>query len=143
MKQLRRLDAVPKDPYRRALKSPLRSVSNFVEEFRALEREHPDLIVTEDHSPLIGQVQQVAKVFNRMDDKAFMDRLVAHALAGTRFLGTSDDEVLEKGLAVNAPNFWWYFMYLFGYSAWLTFFPAIVLLSISLFCGYKLYAHER
>jgi len=78
-----------------------------------------------------------------LHDKEFVDQLVTQALAGKRFLGTSDNEVLEKGLAVNAPNFWWYFMYLFGFSAWLIFFPVIVLLSISMFCGYKLYINQE
>ncbi len=107
------------------------------------EEAHDMLVYSPAHSPLIGQVQQVVKVFNRLQDKEFMDRLVDHARAGKKFLGTSDAEVLEKGLAVNAPNFWWYFMYLFGYSAALTFFPAIVLLFLGLICGYKLYAHEK
>lgn len=107
------------------------------------EQAHDLLLYSPAHSPLIGQVKQVAKVFVRLNDEEFVDQLVAQALAGKRFLGTTDEEVLEKGLAVNAPNFWWYFMYLFGYSAYFTFIPAIVLLSISLFCGYKLYTNEK
>lgn len=107
------------------------------------EKAHDMLLYSPAHSPLIGQVKQVAKVFKRLHDKEFVDQLVTQALAGKRFLGTSDNEVLEKGLAVNAPNFWWYFMYLFGFSAWLIFFPVIVLLSISMFCGYKLYINQE
>jgi hypothetical protein len=103
------------------------------------DQAHDMLLYSPAHSPLIGQVQQVAKVFVRLNDKEFVDRLVTQALAGKRFLGTSDAEVLEKGLAVNAPNFWWVFMYLFGYPAYFTFVPAIGLLSTSLFCGFKLY----
>jgi len=106
------------------------------------ERAHDMLLYSPAYSPLIGQVKQVVKVFKRLHDKEFVDRLVTQALAGKRFLGTSDAEVLENGLAVNAPNFWWVFMYLFGYSAWVTFFPAIVLLSISLFCGYNLVVQQ-
>jgi hypothetical protein len=107
------------------------------------EQAHDMLLYSPTHSPLIGQGKQVVKVFSQLNDKEFMDQLVAHALAGTRFLGTSDEDVLEKGLAVNAPNFWWYFMYLFGFSVWLTFFPAIVLLAIGLFCSYKLYLAQE
>ncbi len=107
------------------------------------DQAHDMLLYSPAHSPLIGQVQQVAKVFARLNDKAFMDRLVTQAQAGKKFLGTSDAEVLEKGLAVNAPNFWWVFMILFGYPAYLTFVPAIVLLSTSLFCGYKLYKTQE
>lgn len=54
MKQLRRLDAVPKDPYQRALKSPLRDVSISAEAFHALKREHPGRIVAEGDSLLIS-----------------------------------------------------------------------------------------
>jgi hypothetical protein len=38
----------------------------------------------------------------------------------------------------NAPNFWWYFMHRFGYSAETIFPPALVLLSRGLFLGVKL-----
>jgi dolichyl-phosphate-mannose-protein mannosyltransferase len=107
------------------------------------DRAHELLLYSPAHSPLIGQVRQVGKVFAQLGDKEFVDRLVTQALAGTRFLGASDAEVLEKGLAVNAPNFWWVFMILFGYSFWFTYFPAIVLLSISLFCGYKLFQTQE
>lgn len=107
------------------------------------EQAHDMLLYSPAHSPLIGQLKQVVKVFNQLQDKEFMAQLVDHALAGKKFLGTSDIEVLEKGLAVNAPNFWWYFMSLFGYSAGLTFFPAIVLLALSLLCGYKLFKTQE
>ena len=55
MKQLRRLNAVPKDPYRRALKSSLRFMSISEEAFHALERERPSRIIIEGDSILIGQ----------------------------------------------------------------------------------------
>ena len=103
------------------------------------DRAHDMLLYSPAHSPLVGQVGQVVKVVARLNDETFVDRLVTEAKAGTRFLGSSDAEVLEKGLAVNAPNFWWVFMYLFGYPAYLTFLPALMLLSTSLFCGYKLF----
>jgi len=103
------------------------------------DRAHDMLLYSPAHSPLIGQVKEVAAVFNRLGDREFLDRLVAHAQAKTKFLGQSDREVLEKGLAINVPNFWWVFMRLFGYPVTLTFLPAIVLLSLVLFCGYKVY----
>lgn len=103
------------------------------------DQAHDMLLYSPAHSPIIGQVQEVAKVFSRLDDKEFIEQLVTQALAGKRFLGTSDAEVLEKGLAVNAPNFWWVFMHLFGYPVYLTFIPAFLLVSSGFFCGYKLY----
>jgi hypothetical protein len=42
------------------------------------------------------------------------------------------------GNMTNAPNFWWYFMHRFGYSAEIIFSPALVLLSRGLFFGVKL-----
>jgi len=107
------------------------------------DRAHDMLLYSPAHSPLIGQIKQVGQVFARLSDKEFVDGLVTQALAGKRFLGTSDEEVLEKGLAINAPNFWWVFMFLLGYPAWFTFFPAMGLLSLSLFCGYKLFKTQE
>ena len=74
MKQLRRLNAVPKDPYRRALKSPLRSVSISEETFRALEQKHPDRIIIEGDSLLIGQVHHgvVSLEYGFRDSDAFV-----------------------------------------------------------------------
>ncbi|GJL77218.1 MAG: hypothetical protein NPINA01_02070 [Nitrospinaceae bacterium] len=107
------------------------------------DKAHDMLLYSPAHSPLIGQVKQVGKVFARFQDKEFVGQLVSEARSGRKFIGSSDKAVLEKGLAVNAPNFWWVFMYLFGYSALFTFLPAIGLLSVSLFCGYKLYASQK
>ncbi|MCH8950461.1 MAG: GNAT family N-acetyltransferase [Chloroflexi bacterium] len=74
MKQLRRLDAVPKDPYRRALKSSLRFISISEEAFRALERERPSRIIIEGDSILIGQAHPgvVSLEYGFRDSDAFV-----------------------------------------------------------------------
>ena len=59
MKQLKRLGTAPtQDPFRMAQRSPLRSVTLSEEQFRALEREHPDHIVVEGATALIAQPRQ-------------------------------------------------------------------------------------
>lgn len=56
MKQLKRLDAVPQDPYQRARRSLLRHFEMAEDAFRRLERERPDRIVTEGDAMLAASL---------------------------------------------------------------------------------------
>jgi ribosomal protein S18 acetylase RimI-like enzyme len=58
MKQLRRLDVMPKDPYKRALKQPLRHVALSPEAFKDLQSMHADHVLIEDDGILIAQPYQ-------------------------------------------------------------------------------------
>ncbi len=95
------------------------------------------------HSPLIGQWRQLAEVLRGMGDSATMQKRTEMALQGTRFAGRNVGEALQWGLAVNAPNFWWYYLKRFGYPMVLFAGPPIVLLCLTLFCGYKLGKHLK
>ena len=97
MKQLRRLDPVPKDPYRRMLKSPLRSVSISEEAFRTLEREYPGRIIIEGDSILIGQAYPgvVGLKYGFRDSDAFVQHFPAML---QRLLPAIDAESAPMGL---------------------------------------------
>ena len=60
MKQLKRLDATPSDPYRRARQSRLRHVALSEEAFAELQKSQPDHVVIEDDSLLVAQPYQGA-----------------------------------------------------------------------------------
>ncbi len=107
-----------------------------------VEAEHL-LLYSPLHSPAIQQIRQVAVVLSGLTDEAAMRERVALAQAGKRFLGGDNREVLEKGLAVNAPNFWWYYMYRFGYPAHVTFVPAALLLLSAWLCGVTMFRTHR
>ncbi len=64
--------------------------------------------------------------------------MVSLAKKKEKFLGEDIKVVLDNGLAVNVPNFWWYYMYLFGYSFYLWLLPPILLACIAVFSGYKI-----
>jgi hypothetical protein len=100
---------------------------------------HEQILYTPKYSQLIGQPRQIAKVFENLDDDLQMALMVSLAKKGERFLGTDIDVVLENGLAVNAPNFWWYYMYLFGYPFYFWLLPPISLVGVIAFSGYRLY----
>ena len=97
MKQLRRLDAVPKDPYRRMLKSPLRFISCSEEAFRALERERPGLIIIEGDSILIGRAHPgvVSLEYGFRDSDAFVTHFPGML---QRLLPALDTESAPMGL---------------------------------------------
>ena len=60
MKQLKRLDTTPRDPYQRALKSRLRHIALTEETFTELKKSQPDHVVLEDGALLIAQPFQGA-----------------------------------------------------------------------------------
>ncbi len=97
MKQLRRLDAVPKDPYRRMLKSPLRSCSISEEAFRTLERDHPGRIIIDGDSILIGETYPgvVGLKYGFRDSGAFVQRFPTML---QRLLPAIDAESAPMGL---------------------------------------------
>ena len=88
---------------------------------------------------MIGHVKQVSKVFESLDDDFQMAQMVSLAKKGERFLGADISVVLENGLAVNAPNFWWYYMYLFGYPLYFWLLPPVSLVAVVAVSGFKLY----
>ena len=97
------------------------------------------ILFSPEYSQLIGQFKQVAKVFESLDDDFQMAQMVSLAKKGEPFLGADISVVLENGLAVNAPNFWWYYMYLFGYPFYFWLLPPVSLVAAIAVSGYKLY----
>jgi hypothetical protein len=100
---------------------------------------HDQILFSPKDSQLIGQVKQVAVVLDNLDDKIQMAQMVSMAKKGERFLGADISVVLDNGLAVNAPNFWWYYMYLFGYPFYFWLLPPLALAGVIMISGYKLY----
>jgi hypothetical protein len=103
----------------------------------------PLLLYDVAHTPLIGQWHQLAEVVSGLGDEEAMQKRTKMALQSTRFAGRDVAEALQWGLAVNAPNFWWYYMKRFGYPLVLCAGPPIVLLCLTLLCGYKLVSHLK
>ena len=100
---------------------------------------HDQILFSPQYSQLLGQSKQVAVVFENLDDELQMAQMVSLAKKGERFLGADVSVVLENGLAVNAPNFWWYYMYLFGYPFYYWLLPPVALVGVIMVSGYKLY----
>ena len=100
---------------------------------------HDQILFSPKYSQLIGQFKQVAVVFENLDDELQMAQMVSLAKKGERFLGADISVVLENGLAVNAPNFWWYYMRLFGYPFYFWLLPPVALVGVIMVSGYKLY----
>ena len=100
---------------------------------------HDQILFSPQYSQLLGQSKQVAVVFENLDDELQMAQMVYLAKKGERFLGADVSVVLENGLAVNAPNFWWYYMYLFGYPFYFWLLPPVALVGVIMVSGYKLY----
>jgi hypothetical protein len=100
---------------------------------------HDQILFSPKYSQLIGQFKQVAVVFENLDDELQMAQMVSLAKKGERFLGADISVVLENGLAVNAPNFWWYYMRLFGYPFYFWLLPPLALVGIIAVSGYRLY----
>lgn len=105
--------------------------------------EHGKMLYSLAYSPILGQPQEVMIVFRNSLDKPFMDQLTSQALSRKSFTGASPEEILGNALAMNAPNFWWYYMHLFGFPFYLTFVPAALLFLLTLFWGQKIYKSNK
>ncbi len=99
---------------------------------------HDKLLFSLEQSPLIGQFKQVAVVYENLNDDFQIVQMVSLAKKKEKFIGADIKVVLDNGLAVNVPNFWWYYMYLFGYPFYLWLLPPILLAGVAVFSGYKL-----
>ena len=99
---------------------------------------HEKLLFLPEQSPLIGQFKQVAVVYENLDDDLQIAQMVSLVKKKENFLGADIKVVLDNGLAVNVPNFWWYYMRLFGYPFYLWLLPPILFVGVMLFSGYKL-----
>ena len=92
---------------------------------------------------MIGQFKQVAKVYAVLNNDFQIQKMVSFAKKEKSFLGENVDVVLKNGLAINSPNFWWYYMWLFGYSFLFWLVPPILFVSIMIITGYKLIKETR
>ena len=104
---------------------------------------HDKLLFSLGQSPLIGQFKQVAVVYENLDDDLQIAQMVSLAKKKKNFLGADIKVVLDNGLAVNVPNFWWYYMRLFGYPFYFWLLPPILLAGIIAISGYKLVQGAR
>jgi hypothetical protein len=99
---------------------------------------HDKLLFSLEQSPLIGQFKQVAVIYENLDDDLQIAQMVSLAKKKENFLGGDIKVLLDNGLAVNVPNFWWYYMRLFGYPFYFWLLPPILFAGVMLFSGYKL-----
>ncbi|PIQ96182.1 MAG: hypothetical protein COV67_10695 [Nitrospinae bacterium CG11_big_fil_rev_8_21_14_0_20_56_8] len=102
------------------------------------EKAHDLILYSAPHTPLLGQFGMMGQVIRNLGDRKGMEERVAIAKQQGRFTGMDPATVLKKGLAVNAPNFWWLYLYLFGYPFIMAGLPPLVLLSTVWICGYKI-----
>ena len=102
---------------------------------------HDQILFSPEHSQLIGQFKQVAVVFDNLDDSLQKVQMVSLAKRGEQFLGADVKVVLDNDLTVNAFNFWWYYLYLFGHPFYFWLLPPVVLMGVITLSGYKLYRY--
>ena len=104
---------------------------------------HEKLLFSFEESPLIGQFKQVAEVYAVLGNASQVQKMVAFAKEKKNFLSENVSVVLKNGLAINSLNFWWYYMWLFGYSFLFWLVPPVLFLSIMIITGYKLIKETR
>jgi hypothetical protein len=104
---------------------------------------HDKLLFSLKQSPLIGQFKQVAVVYENLNDDLQIAQMVSLAKKKKKFLGADIKVVLDNGLAVNVPNFWWYYMRLFGYPFYLWLLPSILFAGVAVVSAYKLVQATR
>lgn len=96
------------------------------------------LIYSSYDSPLVGQWGEVTKVVKNLRNPDYLNALVDQAKGQKKFTGERDEEILANALALNAPNFWWCYLYLFGFPFWCAFGIPILLMSMALWLGFAM-----
>jgi len=97
------------------------------------------LIYTPKNSPILGQWEEVKKVIGNLRDREYLKTLVSYAKSQRSFIGQGDEEVLNCGLALNVPNFWWFYLYLYGFPLWVISGVLCLLIFCISLLGYRSY----
>jgi hypothetical protein len=87
------------------------------------------------YSPIVLQTQSMGIVFSNVKSKNYLSRLMKDAKEGRSFRNADLNEVLREGLTVNAPNFWWFYLYLYGFPSWISLGIPILLLFMVISLG--------
>ena len=72
---------------------------------------------------LVGQIIGMGEVLRTATEKERLQEMTTLALKRKSFLGEDDRYILQYGLTLNVPNFWWFYLSLYG-------FPREIVLSI-------------
>ena len=88
---------------------------------------------------LVGQIFEVGEVLKNTIDKNKLQEMTGLALKRKSFLGEDDCFILKYGLTLNVPNFWWFYLYLYGFPPGIILFIIIVLISVIFICSFNLY----
>jgi hypothetical protein len=79
------------------------------------------------------------KVIGNMRNPEYLEEIVSLAKNQKRFIGESDQEVLKHGLALNVPNFWWFYLCLYGFPLWVISGVLCLLIFCISLLGYRSY----
>jgi len=93
------------------------------------------LIYAPKDSPLVGQWREVIKVVGNLKNPHYLRELASLAKNQKMFIGKGDEEVLTYGLALNVPNFWWVYLYLYGFPLRVVLPLVFFLITITLISG--------
>lgn len=97
------------------------------------------LIYSPKDSPIIGQWKEVKKIVGNLRNHEYLESLVSQAKSQKNFIGKNDEEVLKFGLALNVPNFWWVYLYLYGFPSWCAFGIPLLLMIFVIWLGVKIF----
>ena len=97
------------------------------------------LVYVPQDSPLLGQWGEMFKVIGNMRNPEYLEEIVSLAKNQKRFIGESDQEVLKHGLALNVPNFWWFYLCLYGFPLWVISGVLCLLIFCISLLGYRSY----
>ena len=100
----------------------VRSVENNPDRWVEMITFHPR------YSPILLQTQSVGIVFSNAFSKGYLSKLMSDAKQGRSFRNADLEGILEEALTVNSPNFWWFYLYLYGFPSWCAFGIPIVLM---------------
>ena len=96
------------------------------------------IILDPRYSLLIGQWKSLYDVLSNMADTAKLKEMVTLTKAQKNFSDSSTSEILENALAINVPNFWWIYAWLYGIPKWMILSSLMFLVATVLISGKRI-----
>lgn len=95
------------------------------------------------YSLVIGQWKSLYAVLINIGDKSKLQNMISLVKNKKKFLHSTTEEILDDALAINVPNFWWIYAWLYGIPKWIILSSLMFLLAVIFISGKMIFfKHE-
>lgn len=93
------------------------------------------LLFSPKYFPVIYQWKSIPIVLENALNENYVTRLINYAIKRGKFKFGEENQIMENALAINVPNFWWVYAWLYGIPKWLILSSLTILITINIVTG--------